>query len=181
MTPVFDKLFHQLIIHEGGYSDHPSDTGGKTQYGITIAVARENGYTGDMRNLTKDQAKEIYYRKYWVEPGFERISNVSEIVAAEMFDTGVNMGPGVAALFLQQSLNVLNRGQKDYNDIAEDRAIGNGSIAALQKYIKLRGNEGAKVLVKCLNGLQFGKYFALATNRQTQEDFMYGWVRTRVS
>jgi lysozyme family protein len=39
----FDSAFQKVIMVEGGYSDHPSDTGGKTQFGITEAVARANG------------------------------------------------------------------------------------------------------------------------------------------
>ena len=60
----FDEAFDRLIGHEGGYSDHPSDPGGKTQFGITEAVARAHGFTGDMRTLTRDEAKRIYRVDY---------------------------------------------------------------------------------------------------------------------
>ena len=47
----FDTAFTTLLKHEGGYSDHPADPGGKTRFGITEAVAHEVGYRGDMREL----------------------------------------------------------------------------------------------------------------------------------
>ena len=39
----FDNAFSLLLGHEGGFSDHPADPGGKTRYGVTEAVAREAG------------------------------------------------------------------------------------------------------------------------------------------
>ena len=56
----FDEAFELLLGHEGNYSDHPADPGGKTRYGITEAVARDVGYRGDMRDLPLDLAKRVY-------------------------------------------------------------------------------------------------------------------------
>ena len=42
----FPTAFDLLITHEGGFSNHPDDPGGATMYGVTEAVARANGYTG---------------------------------------------------------------------------------------------------------------------------------------
>ena len=55
----FDEAFTQLLGHEGGFSDHKADPGGKTQFGITEAVASAHGFTGDTRTLTRDEAKII--------------------------------------------------------------------------------------------------------------------------
>ena len=52
----FDQAFDALLEHEGGYSDHAADPGGKTRYGITEVVARSHGYRGDMRELPLDAA-----------------------------------------------------------------------------------------------------------------------------
>ena len=62
---TFDQAFEKLLGHEGGFSDHPSDPGGATRYGITQRVARLNGYIGDMRELPIDKAKDIARREYW--------------------------------------------------------------------------------------------------------------------
>ena len=58
---IFEIAFEKLLKHEGGYSDHAADPGGKTRYGVTEAVAREVGYKGDMRDLSLDLAKRIYF------------------------------------------------------------------------------------------------------------------------
>ena len=61
----FDKIFNDIILIEGGYSNHPDDRGGKTMYGITEAVARDAGYDGDMRGLSLDFAKKVYKENYF--------------------------------------------------------------------------------------------------------------------
>jgi lysozyme family protein len=43
---LFDREFEKLIDVEGGYTNNPDDSGGETMWGVTIAVARRNGYTG---------------------------------------------------------------------------------------------------------------------------------------
>ena len=61
----FLTAFEKLLKHEGGYSNHPADPGGKTRYGITEAVAREVGYRGNMNELPLELAQRIYKEKYW--------------------------------------------------------------------------------------------------------------------
>ena len=69
----------------------------KTRYGITEAVARAHGYSGPMARLPRDEAAAIYRRLYWLRPRFDQVAERAPRVAAELFDTGANMGPAVAA------------------------------------------------------------------------------------
>ncbi len=64
-------------------------------WGITQATARALSYTGDMRNLTREQALEILEADYWDGPRFDQVAAVSPVIAAELCDTGVNMGQSV--------------------------------------------------------------------------------------
>ena len=100
MVDFVDKYIHDLIAREGGYSNHSSDKGGATMYGITEQVARAYGYTGPMQNLPRLKAEQIYKAQYWMEPGFHAVHAVIPDVAEELFDTGVNMGPKRAAKML---------------------------------------------------------------------------------
>ncbi|KAF9577256.1 hypothetical protein BGW38_007656, partial [Lunasporangiospora selenospora] len=104
------------MMHLSGSSDQAADRGGATKYGITEAVARENGYTGPITELPLSKAKEIYQERYWRPLRLEAISEISQPIALELFDTGVNMGISTAAKFLQRALNVFNRQQADYHD-----------------------------------------------------------------
>ena len=113
MTDV-DPLIDGLIEREGGYVDHPADKGGPTCFGITEAVARAHGYVGSMRQLPREEAVAIYTRLYWLRPRLDEVGKRSARLAAELFDTGVNMGPAVAATFLQRALTALNRNGRDY-------------------------------------------------------------------
>ena len=95
-------MIDEVIAREGGYSNHPADRGGPTNFGITQGVARENGYGGDMRALPGSVAEMIYRRLYWEKPGFAFVAELAPAVAEELFDTAVNMGATVAGGFLSE-------------------------------------------------------------------------------
>ena len=176
-----DDLIDSLIEREGGYANHPSDRGGPTKYGITEAVARAHGYSGAMRDLPRDEAAAIYKRLYWLRPRFDQVAKRSQAVAAELFDTGANMGPAVAATFLQRALSALNRDRKDYADLVPDGRIGAATLAALDTFLQLRGTAtGESVLLRALDALQGERYIRLAERRPANEAFLYGWLANRV-
>ena len=175
-----DELIDEVIGREGGYSNHPADRGGPTRWGVTEAVARAHGYTGDMRSFPREEAVAIYRRIYWLRPGFDRVAQLAPAIAAELFDTGVNMGPEVAAGFLQRALNALNRGATDYCDIAVDRRIGEATVAALSGFMSRRGASGETVLLKAIEALQGERYLRLAEQRPANEAFLYGWLANRL-
>lgn len=181
MSDLFDIIDAPTAAAEGGYVNNPKDPGGETNHGITLSVARENGYAGPMREMTAAQAKAIRRAKYWVKPGFYLVAPLSEQLARELYDTGVNMGTGTAAMFLQRALNALNREGRDYPDVAVDGGIGPGSAGALAAFLKLRGAAGESVLLKALNCLQGARYVELAGSRETNEAFVFGWLANRVS
>lgn len=99
----FDQAFDRLIGHEGGYVNNPADPGGETNWGIS-----KRSYPDvDIRNLTRDQAKEIYRRDFW-----DRIHGVSlpPGVAFQVFDFAVNSGISTAIRYLQKAAGVADDG-----------------------------------------------------------------------
>ncbi|MBV2149379.1 hypothetical protein KRZ98_13975 [Sphingobium sp. AS12] len=174
------SLIDEVIAREGGYSDHPADRGGATNWGITHTVARANGYAGDMRALPRATAVAIYRRLYWDQPGYAFVAETAPSVAAELFDTAVNMGVGTTTGFLQRALNALNRNQRDYPDLTLDRAIGARTLSALRAFRALRGKSGEVVLLKAIEAMQGERYIALAESRPANEAFLYGWLANRI-
>ncbi len=175
MTPFESSVAHTLGI-EGGYSDHPSDRGGRTNWGITEAVARGDGYSGPMKALPKARALDIYRRLYWDRIGLDWIGAVDPLVAAECFDTGVNMGVGVPIRWLQRVLNALNRQGRDYPDLSVDGNAGPATGRALRALLRLRGSRGRDVVLAYVNALQGARYIDLAEGRAANEDFIFGWA-----
>jgi lysozyme family protein len=179
--PDITDMLEDLLHKEGGHVDHPDDRGGETNFGITVSVARAAGWTGPMRDLPRDLALGIYRRRYWTQPGFDQVADVMPEVAAELFDTGVNMGPGVAAGFLQRSLNALNRRGADWPDLVVDRSIGPATMDALRRFVTVRGRAAEAVLLRALNALQGARYIEIAESRQANESFVFGWLSSRVA
>ena len=176
-----EDLIDELIEREGGYVDHPADKGGPTRFGITEAVARAHGYAGAMARLPREEAAAIYRRLYWLRPKFDQVAKRAGRVAAELFDTGANMGPAVASTFLQRALTALNRGGADYADLVPDGRIGPVTLAALDAFLESRGLErGETVLVRALEALQGERYLRLAEKRPANEAFLYGWLANRI-
>lgn len=175
MTTI-NEIIEGVLLAEGGYSNDSRDRGGETNFGITVKTARANGYTGPMKSMTRDFAREVYRRQYVLAPGFDKIADLSQAIAAELVDTGVNMGPKVAAQFLQRALNGLNNQGKDYADLVVDGAAGQNTRNALAAFLKKRGKEGERRLLLLLNAIQGERYLSLAEGRRSNEAFLYGWL-----
>lgn len=149
---TFDDAFERLIGHEGTFSDHPSDPGGATMYGVTQRVARAHGYQGDMRNLPLDTAKDIARAAYWDAVHAE---DLPPAVRFDVFDAAYNSGVGQAAKWLQRAAGV-----------DDDGDIGPVTLAAAHAVDQYR-------LLARFNGhrLQF------FTDLGTWKDFGKGWAR----
>ena len=148
----FEKAFDKLLGHEGGYSDHAADPGGKTRFGITEAVARENGYQGDMRELPLALAKTIYRRKYW---DAVRADELPDAVRYPVFDAAVNSGPGQAVRWLQRALGV-----------ADDGRIGPVTLGAA----RVANGEALKAAI-------LAERLRFMTNLSNWPSFSRGWAR----
>lgn len=180
MTSFFDTAIERVLGKEGGYVNDSRDSGGETNWGITVAVARANGYLGPMIDMTREQAKAIYRSQYWQINRLDDIARHSYPIAYELFDTGVNIGTGTAARWLQRSLNVLNAGGSHWPDLVVDGQVGPRTVFAFAQYLGRRARDGETVMLRALNALQGAHYIGLAEHRPKDEAFVYGWLLNRV-
>lgn len=180
MSQLMTRIIDNILAIEGGYVDDPEDSGGETNFGITVPVAREYGYEGDMRDLPRELAFAIYAERYWHALSLDDIERLSPAIAEELADTGVNQGIDRAAIFLQRSLNVLNKRGSLYQDITVDGDVGSKTVNALRAYLRIRKQDGQTVLLRMLNALQGAFYVELAERREKDEKFVFGWYLHRV-
>lgn len=172
-----DEIFNSILGKEGGYVDHPADRGGPTNWGITQKTARAHGFTGDMRDLTREKALAILNDDYWYGPRFDQVAAVSSKLALELCDTGVNMGPKVPSKHLQRWLTALNRQGKLYPDLEADGIIGPRTISAIKSLFQIRGYAASEAkLLKALNCTQGQRYLEIAEADKSQEEFLWGWL-----
>lgn len=166
---------------EGGYVDNPNDPGGKTNHGVTERVAREHGYTGHMRDLTKDFATEIYYEDYIRKPGYVALVDMSPALAEEIIDSGVNAGTGRASRWFQTSLNMLNRNGQDCPNVVVDGAVGPRTVQTYECLRRVRGAKKAcQLVVKLMDAQQAQHYMNLRNSDPKFATFMVGWTDTRI-
>ena len=180
MIETLPEILDKIVSIEGGYSDNPNDSGGETIWGITKRTALSNGYSGNMIDMTRDDAKKIYMREYIQKPNFDKVHQINMAIGYELIDTGINCGQGVAATFLQRSLNAFNNRGKYYNDVYVDGKIGEITLKALRKFLINRHKNGETALLRCMNSLQGEHYVRLAERREKDEEFIYGWFMNRI-
>jgi len=178
-TDVATKI-DNVIGKEGGYTNDPADSGGETIWGITEFVARSFGYTGRMIDMSRDQAKDIYYKRFWLQPKFDQVAALSDKIAGKLFDAGVNMGVATSSKFLQRALNVLNDNGSVFPDMTVDGAIGNMTLTALKRYLDYRKSDGEVVLFEMIKSQQSVKYIEIAETASKNEKFEYGWQLNRI-
>lgn len=148
----FDTAFTQLLGHEGGYSNHSADPGGETMWGVTVAVARQNGYQGPMKAMPVDLAKAIYRKRFWTPA---KCDQLPPAVRYAMFDAAVNSGVLQANKWLQRAARV-----------EDDGIIGDGTLKAVAL---MDGN----LLVRRM----LGQRLRFMTDLRTWDAFGKGWAR----
>lgn len=150
MSPRFQLFIPFLWEWEGTvFEDDPDDRGGATKYGIDKASHPNE----DIRNLTEQRAKEIYWKEYWTPLQCEALpEGVGEVV----MDIGVNNGKSRAAKWLQTLVGV-----------KVDGDIGPKTIEATTKQPK-------EVLIRSLLLRREGFYYDIAKGRQAK--FLKGWL-----
>ncbi len=108
----YDEALRRVLVHEGGYTNHPSDPGGPTNFGITIYDYRKYVKPGataaDVKAMKVEEAKAIYRAKYW---GAMRCDDLSAGLDYAVFDYGVNSGNARAVKVLQRILALPDSGK----------------------------------------------------------------------
>lgn len=111
----FSEAIPIILKHEGLFVNHPSDPGGATNRGITLKLFKRyavslglNPTVEDLKNLTEEQAKEIYFQEFWQQMKGDEIE--SQQIANIVFDGFVNMG-GRALKLLQKEAGVAPDGK----------------------------------------------------------------------
>lgn len=126
----FDRSLAKVLIHEGGYVNHPADPGGETNKGVTYRVyyayrQRKGLPIQSVRYISNAELSEIYRFQYWNNVlGDHLPAGVDYVV----FDGAVNSGPKQSIIWLQQALGCV-----------PDGAIGEATLNALEKCNDLRG------------------------------------------
>lgn len=142
----------RILAHEGGYVNHPRDIGGETNWGITKRTAQANGFQGDMRFLSREQAIEIYRKAFWEAYQCDKLPSA---LAFQYFDACINNGYGNAAKMLQRACGVV-----------ADGMVGERTLEAANKQPEMQ--------LVC-------KFFAERTRFFTQirtfDTFGKGWMR----
>lgn len=95
MKNNFNQCLKWLLQDEGGYTNDKNDSGGPTQYGITIGDYRKyikhDATADDVKTLTVAQAQGIYKSKYWDSLGCDDLPSGVDNAA---FNYGVLAGIG---------------------------------------------------------------------------------------
>lgn len=157
---TFDLIFKYLLKVEGGYSNDKYDKGGKTKYGIIEVEARKYGFTGDMRELSLDVAKNIYNKKYYRGNKLDEIED--KRVSLSICDWVVNSGKWG----LKKAQSTLNK--LGYN-LVVDGVFGNKTIQALNEV-------DSDKFLEMYHNSQRNFYRNIVKYNPTQNKFLQGWL-----
>jgi lysozyme family protein len=151
----FNAAIVKTLAREGGatFTDVSSDRGGATKYGIS-----QNSYPSlDIRNLTEQQARDIYKRDYWDRVSGDTIQ--SQLVAENIFDTAVNMGVRNASKLAQLCIDIA----------PADGVIGSNSVAAINAIDEHQ-------FLAAYTVSKIARYAYICNKDRTQTKFLLGWI-----
>lgn len=148
---IFNRCMRVVFRHEGGYVNDPNDLGGETKYGI----AKRFFPNEDIKSLTKERSKSLYYHEYWLPMKLAGICN--ERVILEVFDMGINAGKRRAIRMIQKLIGA-----------KEDGIIGQETIGKINNYNGF--------LLKDFKHARKIYYEFIADRRPQNKKFLNGWL-----
>jgi lysozyme family protein len=177
----FESAIKQTLIHEGGYNEVKGDAGGATNFGISLrflkglddnldlADINHDGKidTLDIKNLTEEHAKKIYFEEFWKANKCDLIKD--DAVAAKFFDMSVNMGLKQATKLLQRACNHFK-----IFGLTVDGKIGNKTLQAVNQ-------TNPEQLLNVIRKECQSFYIYLVDEKPAYEKFLKGWLRRAMS
>jgi lysozyme family protein len=157
----FEDAIEVILIHEGGYVDHPHDPGGATNWGISSRFLATHGINLNPKTMTRESAVNLYRMFFW-STIYDQIPD--QTLATKVFDMAVNMGPSRAHQILQSALNFLGE------TLGVDGQIGRLTMAAIARH-------APDYIVRAIKGKQADFYRSLVEKTPSQGVFLKGWLR----
>lgn len=157
----FDKAVDFVFAVEGYISNHKADAGGYTKYGI----AQKAHPNVDVKNLTLEQAKDIYVKQYWYPI---KCDEMTFPVGLYLFDLAVNSGTKVAAKALQKCTNLLASGNAS-SPLVVDGIVGKKTVWEARCV-------NPDALTAALHAYRTAFYFGIVKKNKTQNVFLKGWM-----
>jgi len=151
----FEKAVAASLKFEGGYSNHPHDSGGETKYGISSKAYPDI----DIPNLTVEEAKAIYKRDYWYPSGADKLS---EKLAIVHFDAAINHGVTMAIRILQKIVCT-----------PVDGKFGPKTLIAFNEELKQTGENS---LIERYLRQRESVYYSLVRSISKNKVFLKGWL-----
>lgn len=177
-TEAWNRAIEHTLKMEGGLVNHPADPGGITNYGISLRFLQAEGLdidgdgdvdAQDIRGLTLEQAKGVYYKCFWKRYAYDQYPAA---LAIKLFDMTVNMGP-------VQSHKILQRALWGYGQRVEvDGQIGQQTKTAIAQ---LDWSPRQPPLVPVIRVVQHQFYLSLIQKNPKLAAFERGWVNRAYS
>lgn len=158
----FDKAIGRILENEGGYVDHPDDPGGATNFGISARFLKGIRDERHPRDLTKEDAVELYRRNFWDRYGYGEIED--QDIATKVFDCSVNMGPSSGHKILQRALRAVG-----HSHIEDDGVLGNITLTG--------ANNSPSGVAIIMRSEQAARYRELVASKPERKVFLKGWLR----
>ena len=161
---TFEKSFLFVLKWEGGYVNDPNDPGGETKYGIS-----KRAYpTLDIKNLTIEQAKNIYFKDYWIRNRCDKIAELSPKLAFVLFYASVNLGHKRAAKLLQKAIN-----RQKKSILVVDGIVGSKTLETLSSC-------DVEMCFETYCMLHISYYIKLVQKHKSLKRYLFGWLNRTI-
>ncbi len=166
MDENFKLAVENVLFHEGGYVNNPVDPGGETKFGIS----KRSYPTLDIKNLTKDDAVNIYYNDYWLVNRLGEIIN--QDIATKFLNLFVNMGKKSAG-------KVICRALRSCGFRYDEQSVDPTELIKATNIITEHNNVAE--LLASLRSETAGYYRTLTAEKPALKVFLNGWLNRAYS